>query len=484
MLSSLKPCVHCLMVLVVLITALFWRPNLLLAQDGADLSELLEGFDETDAHLLEADLLEGFEDSEEDFITTTQASAVPDPLIPLEMRGDVTMALGYNYAHEKPSVGKTDWRGVSRLTAELFLEGKLRLPGDWQMLVNGKGGLNGAYALKGRHEFTPDVIGDDEDELALGELYLQGSLTDDIDLKVGRQIIVWGKSDNIRITDVLNPLDLREPGITDIEDLRLPVTMTRIDYYLGVWNFSGMALHEVRFNKTPPYGSDFFPGATPLPPEEIPESTPAHTQFAAALNGVFSGWDLSLYFADIYQDTPRFENRFPLQTRLVHDRIQMIGMATNVARGNWLVKGEGAWFNGLQFFNGKGDTFSRLDLLAGLEYTGFSETSIALEMANRHLYNFSNALKAAPDGALEDDSQLALRFTKEMLNNTLTWTLLAAVYGTHGENGGFQRCAVDYDLTDSIVLRAGFTAYQSGDKAQMQAIGDNDRIFLEAKFSF
>ena len=36
--------------------------------------------------------------------------------------------------------------------------------------------------------------------------------------------------DNLRVTDVLNPMDLRVPGLTDIDDLRLPVTMIKLDY--------------------------------------------------------------------------------------------------------------------------------------------------------------------------------------------------------------------------------------------------------------
>ena len=49
--------------------------------------------------------------------------------------------------------------------------------------------------------------------------------------KLGRQIVNWGRSDTVRVLDVINPLDNREPGLVDIEDLRLPVTMARVDYF-------------------------------------------------------------------------------------------------------------------------------------------------------------------------------------------------------------------------------------------------------------
>ena len=60
--------------------------------------------------------------------------------------------------------------------------------------------------------------------------------------------MVWGKSDNIRVTDVLNPLELREPGLVDLEMIRLPVTMTKLDYYIKGLNLSGIVIHEVRYH--------------------------------------------------------------------------------------------------------------------------------------------------------------------------------------------------------------------------------------------
>ena len=104
--------------------------------------------------------------------------------------------------------------------------------------------------------------------------------------------MVWGKSDNLRVTDVLNPLDNREPGLVDIEDLRLPTTMTKLDLYLGDWNLSGMVVHEVRFNKAPALGRRLLspgllppgrgdPGLRPQPPGVRPgperQSSPGGT---------------------------------------------------------------------------------------------------------------------------------------------------------------------------------------------------------------
>jgi hypothetical protein len=299
--------------------------------------------------------------------------------------------------------------------------------------------------------------------------------------------VVWGNSDNIRVTDVLNPLDMREPGLTDIEDLRLPVTMTKLDYYFGDWNLSGMAIHEIRFDKTPVYGHDFYAGGAPRPPDDEPAQTLSNTEWALSLGGIFSGWDIDFYYARIFNDTPHIgviSNGPPPTLRRKHARLDMVGIAYNRALGNWLVKAEAALLDGLEFFNRPEEDYTRLDGLVGVEYTGFKETTISLELADRHLFDYDDDLSTAPDGVREDMYQSALRYTRDFRNDTLTLTLLAVLFGPAEADGAFERVSLAYDLTDTVELRGGAVLYQSGDLPSMRRIGDNDRLFFEVKYHF
>ncbi len=297
------------------------------------------------------------------------------------------------------------------------------------------------------------------------------------------------------MTDILNPIDQREPGMTDIEHLRLPVVMTKLDYYLGDWTFSGMAIHEIRFNEEPSFGSDFYPFDRPLPDEEHISDSWDNTEWAASISAVLPGWDLAFYYADVYEDTaylhlkrvnvigpppfppivqPIFERR--------HARITMIGTAADVALGNWLIKGEAAWLDGFRFFTVPDKTFSRTDILLGVEYTGFDDTTISLEVANRHYNNFDSRLEEDPDREKEDRVQTAFRITRTFWNETLTLSMLASVYGLSAEDGAFERLWAEYDFNDAIVLAAGVVLYQSGDL--FIDIEDNNRVFMDVTYNF
>ncbi|MEA3279156.1 MAG: DUF1302 family protein [Thermodesulfobacteriota bacterium] len=467
-------------------------PGQAFAAEDEILDEIINGFDdkkpEASADTMQ-DVLEGFDDDTKEAETELPPKLQKNEIKPsvFSLNGDVELGVSCNFAHDKPEGNETDWRGLSRLRTELNLELDAKFSSLWQARISGKGAYDFAYSIKGRDEFTDDMLDNYEKELELGETYLLGSLTKSLDVKVGRQIVVWGKSDNIRVTDVLNPLDMREPGLTDIEDLRLPVTMSRLDYYVGAWSLTGIAIHEIRFNKSPEYGSDFYPGSQPPPHEDKPGHCGKNTEYAAAISGIFSGWDISFYLADYYNDTPDTQliSAVPLpQTEWKHARLKMFGAAFNQALGNWLLKTEAAYIDGFEFFNTPGKEYFRIDVLAGMEYSGFTDTTFSIEAVNRHIDGFEESLKLTPDNAQEDEFQWVARLTRDFLNDTLTLTLLASTYGATGQDGALQRFSAEYDVSDSVQITGGVVLYQSGDLARYRNIGDNDRLFCKIKYSF
>ncbi len=162
----------------------------------------------------------------------------------------------------------------------------------------------------------------------------------------------------------------------------------------------------------------------------------------------------------------------------------MVGAAANLALGNWLLKSEAAYFDGLEFLALPGEKKSRFDALFGVEYSGFPNTILSLEAVNRHINDFDPILELPPASAQENEFQTVLRYTGDFLNDTLELVLLLSTFGVTGEDGAFQRATVEYDVTDSFSVMGGVILYQSGDIPLTRNIGDNDRVFLIAKYRF
>jgi hypothetical protein len=327
----------------------------------------------------------------------------------------------------------------------------------------------------------------------IGSVRSLSRLRAELDLQLHlEQIVNWGTGETFRVVDVLNPLDNREPGLVDIEDLRQPVVMTKLDYYWGDWNLSLIAVHERRFNDDPVFGSDFFPPWMGLGlPDREPAQTLGNSEWAAALRGVFEGWDLGLFAARYYEDLPRVEfpgfalaggELVPLPTR--HSRVTLLGSTANVALGNWLLRGELAYLDGLEYFHRQGRETQRVDVLVGVDYSGFTDTLIAVDLVDRWIDGWESSLLDAPDFTRRNSWELAFRLQRDFLRDRLHLTLLAIGFGITLEDGSGVRLGVDYDLRDALTIGGGILLYQDGDLPPLSAFGRNDRVYLQAKYSF
>jgi len=50
-------------------------------------------------------------------------------------------------------------------------------------------------------------------------------------IRAGRQLVIWGMADGVRITDLVSPMDMSEFLAQDYDDIRMPVTALRLFFY-------------------------------------------------------------------------------------------------------------------------------------------------------------------------------------------------------------------------------------------------------------
>ncbi len=422
-----------------------------------------------------------------------------------DIQGALTLASTYNVNHDSPPPGQTDHRGLSRLRAELALQLDVDLYDTWSARISGRGFYDNAYEIQGRSDYTRQFLDEYEDEIEFRETYIEGTPTPSTDVKVGRQIVVWGNTENFRVTDVLNPVDNRTPGLVNIEDLRLPVCMAKVDYYWGDYSLTGAVIPELRFSKNPVFGSDFFPAGQPLPREERLSQDADNAELAMAFTGILSGWDFGLYaaryfnddsyyktvavrqvlvgqvevapgvFQPVYQPVPVYERR--------HAELDMGGFMVNVASGDWLFKTEMAYSDGYRF-NQVSDEKSRLDSLLGVEYTGLTNTTMTLEVVQNHYLDYDDEMRLFPDYVEETEYQVAFRYSQDLMYDRLELTFLAMLMEVDGDDAAIERLSAGYDVTDAVVVTGGVIFYQGGDKVGYETIHKNNRIFLDVEYSF
>lgn len=467
--------------------------NSLLVADE-DIDNDLGGFDSEESVEVSDDTfndLDGFgEDESQDEIGEISEEIQEEPS-KLTINGNVAFKSSYGYRNH--TVDEVDYQGFNQAQTSLYIQADYKINSDWKVRMSGDTFYDAIYDLRDQ-PYNQDILDTYQSQLRFDDTYIQGRLTSSIDIKVGRQIVVWGKSDSIRITDVINPLDNRNPGMTDIEDLRLPTSMVKLDYYIGEWNLSAMVIAEARiFLEAAPRG-EYFPvdAIFPIAPNPFielaqPSTSWDNTQYALAANGVFSGWDLSFYMADVFDSKWHID---PQTQKREVSKIQMFGSAVNIAIGSWLLKSEIAFINGVKY-NSTTDDKQRLDTLIGADYMGISDSVLSLEVSNRHIFEYEDqmGLKVLrPDFIQENEVQTALRATRSFSNDSINTTLLLSMFGEKWQYGGFFRASVEYDIVDALVANVGFIDYLDTSKPQekpfISAIKNNDKIFADITYSF
>ncbi len=190
----------------------------------------------------------------------------------------------------------------------------------------------------------------------LREFYFTGTIPlgdKDLGLKLGRQQIIWGRTDLFRVLDVINPVDFSRNNIYDeLEDIRIPMWMLEAELRTGpgeifddlnfsvVWNFDKFRPNTLGQGGTPNQILDagsFFRGmknlwdnggtvgnfaflntALDFPSQvigireaDMPEWSLANTQFGGKIEGVYKDLGFSLNYYNFRSQLPTLRGGIP-----------------------------------------------------------------------------------------------------------------------------------------------------------------------------
>jgi len=438
-----------------------------------EVDEAFDGFDdapvstiEKKTHSTEDALLDGFDDAPIESTSEEERRVFISGLT-----GKFTQQVAYSLYDDAPH------DNISSFKSSLLLDYEHKFENGFKFKANAKAYYDSIYDIKGSEKFSKDELDALRSEVELFDAYIEGSITDSFDMKLGRQVVVWGRSDTIRVTDVLNPLDNRRPGMVDIEDLRLPVTMAKFDYFVEDWRVTPIAILEQRFSKNPPYGSIFYPAAFPAPNDE----DYSDVTYALSIGGEFTGWDVNFYAARIHDDAGHtVTSPQPLKK---HEKVTMFGTALNVLNGAWLFKTELAYFDGVKYTSTEDKALTRSEWLLGFEYKGIADTLISYDIVYKNIGQYDARLLNEPNPLEKESYQHAFRVSSDFMHAKLTANYLLLLNGEKFDEGGFQRAWIKYELGEGINTNIGMVDYLGGSLA-FDVVKDNDMLFADVSYSF
>ncbi len=328
------------------------------------------------------------------------------------------------------------------------------------------------------------------------ELFFQYS-AGSVSVKLGKQIVIWGKADGAVVSDIMSPRDLTELVFTSIEDARRGQIMLVFDYYYrGKQAFEGITAQrqwtlvinpDVKVNEFPsaghPYAYDF--GELAISEDLIQQKRPGFSWRDAEVglrwSQTWKKFDISFMVAEVNDDNPVFE-LVPGRFLATYPRYQMIGGGFNWSQGNFVWKGElGVKTN--RRFNLEGSIDRRstetIDLAFGLDYDANGRYTMSLELTNQHINeNQENLLNVR-----RDETILYGVWSKNWFNETLTTTYTFMLQLQDFES--FHRWEFEFDLTDHwrAELQLDYFSAKEDDTLLGQ-LADKHRIAVEVNFDF
>lgn len=374
--------------------------------------------------------------------------------------------------HAARTEGKGDWMASrTRARGELTLE-----KGGAQMFIS----MNATY----------NALLKKQTGISLREAYLsyaKGSL----DLRAGRQIIIWGVADALRLTDQISPMDYTEFLAQDYDDIRTPVNALRLKFVKQTLSVELVAIPVSDFFTLPTDERNPWAAHVDVPmpytfdlDSRKPQTRLRNMEFGGRLSVNLSGIDFSFCGLHTWNKMPAFSYTvLPSGSSMSvvgnYHRLTMIGGDISLPIGRFVMRGElASCLNEAQNAEFGNDVQRRntWNALLGIDWYAGNDWSLSAQYAHKRIDGNLTGLSV-----LRNTGVATLRLSKELFRNTLTLSSFAYIDVTHG--GVFNRFSCKYDLNDQISLTAGYD-YFHANAGMFAMYSHSSEVWMKLRYGF
>ncbi len=318
-----------------------------------------------------------------------------------------------------------------------------------------------------------------------------------IDLRIGRQQIVWGKADGMFITDLVSPKDLRRFLLPDFEEIRIGVDAVRLNYYRATSTLELVWIPVFTPTRFPESGSIWekthtfpVPSAFDLSSKEIDESL-ENSEVFGKYSLLSSTIDLELMAGYAWNDDPTLhldtqldqetEELDSLIVRPEHHRLTVAGGSFSTQFGGFVLRGEGAYYRGKRFGTEDplpGDGVLKHDSVHYL--FGIDRSLLGLRMSAQ--FSRETILDYVDRLAADRNTDvMTYLVSDDYLNETLHIELFSYIGLAHGD--ALVRSKISYDMADGFEVLFGADLF-SGKDGMFGVFHENDLVYAKIKYSF
>lgn len=410
------------------------------------------------------------------------------PDISAEFSTDIPVNGLSNIVKNMEIFGRAKWEAAEENSSGRLQKNEQSLDVELKSYLNDNLSLKAIVRALHENKLQQESLSD----IDLREFYLE-FFGESAKVRLGRQQVVWGKTDGLRLLDLINPQDFREFILNDFIDSRIPLWMARTDLYIGDNTLQLLVIPDVEFSRIPGPGDRFEPlflktvRAVPLPhlDEGEPATKLSNSEVGLRFSGFAKGWDYTLNYLYAWEDNPLFYNEtvggIPSIVRR-YRRLSTLGGSFSTAFGGFVFRGETAlnldkFFAAADVANPDGQVEkNELKAALGLDYT-HGDWFLSGQIFESVIGNYESGLVSD-----EYTTLLSLLVTANFINETLEIRLLN-IFGIN-ESDNLARLSATYDISDKWKLMGGVSVFSGPEDSFLGQFGDADRFEAELTYSF
>lgn len=421
--------------------------------------------------------------------------------------------------------GAQDTRHESPTENEKVFRNRVRLEGKWNPLSRIHSGnlfllasVDSDYLWFGPENKTRDY------DLYLYEGYISWS-PGPFYLTLGKQIVRWGKTDQISPVDNLNPQDLRQLIVPDYEDRKIPVLMARmglhsdsigvegvyvpffeparIDYFGTDWAVFRHIKADAQRSSLDPATKTYID--TRFVDEDPPSNAFKNGEWGIRLSRTIGNVDLALSYLYAWEHLPFFSS-FPIKNfrvaesasfdnmlraladanpmdeplEVVYKRSGIGGLEFETTAGPLGLRGEAAYFDNQSFLT---NTFTSLrspvfHYVLGADYSGSNDLYINVQLSHQVILDYDSSILYFKRHNVSLLGELKKGIWENYLEASLKYSLALS------EHSYYLCPSIIFKYISNLDVAFGYNLFQGDSDTFFGYYDDNDQVYLTLKYHF
>ncbi|KAF5424679.1 MAG: Protein of unknown function (DUF1302) [Candidatus Methanocomedens sp.] len=306
-----------------------------------------------------------------------------------------------------------------------------------------------------------------------------------VDIRVGRQIVRWGKTDQISPVDNLNPQDLREFITHDLEDRKIPNWMVRARLFSDFFTVEGIYLPFFESSRIDYFGTDWaiFRHMNRIGVhEEEPDRKFKNGEGGVRVTKTISGWDLGLSYLYAWEDLPYFET-FPTgggDVQITYKRSNIFGFEFETTAGEIGLRGEAAYFDQQSFLTNNLTSTRKIVYyyIVGVDYSGENDWYINIQFSHQIITNYDSTILYFKRNNPSLCGEISKEFQEGYFEAELKYNFAL------NENSFYLSPRIICSYASNLDITLGLNIFEGDSDTLMGLYDANDQIYIDFKYYF